>query len=240
MSAVHGHAGEAPVGQEGPVLVSHDLCPYVQRCLIVAQEKGLSIRRVDISLRDKPDWFRARSPLGKVPLLIIDETQAPLFESDAICQYLDETVPGRIFASDPHVRARQRAWMAFASSVLDDIARYYSTVDEPALRAVAERIRERLGWLDRNRSRGPWFDGDRFGPVDAAFAPALRYIPVLDALVPMDLLATTPGIAAWSERLAARPSVVGAVAENYAQRLRAFLAQRDSVIGRASQFAGVG
>src|SRR5262252_630081 len=50
-------------------LVSHDLCPYVQRAVIALAEKGVRFERVYIDLAAKPDWFRAISPLGKVPLL---------------------------------------------------------------------------------------------------------------------------------------------------------------------------
>ena len=50
-------------------LISHKLCPYVQRAVIVATEKDIPFHRVDIDLANKPDWFLAISPTGKVPLL---------------------------------------------------------------------------------------------------------------------------------------------------------------------------
>ena len=49
-------------------LVSFDLCPYVQRAAIVLAEKGMPFTRRDVDLAAKPDWFKAISPLGKVPL----------------------------------------------------------------------------------------------------------------------------------------------------------------------------
>ncbi len=48
-------------------LVSHALCPYVQRAAIVLIEKGVHFERRDIDLNNKPDWFLALSPLGKTP-----------------------------------------------------------------------------------------------------------------------------------------------------------------------------
>ena len=63
-----------PADAVDPVLISHVLCPYVQRAVIVLTEKRIPFRRVDIDLADKPEWFRAISPLGKVPLLRIDDT----------------------------------------------------------------------------------------------------------------------------------------------------------------------
>ena len=45
-------------------LISHKLCPYVQRAVIALTEKGVGFERIDIDLANKPDWFLAISPLG--------------------------------------------------------------------------------------------------------------------------------------------------------------------------------
>src|SRR6185295_20138660 len=70
-------------------LVSHRLCPYVQRAAIALAEKGVPFTRRDVDLANKPDWFKAISPLGKVPLLQVDNEV--LFESAVIVEYLEET-----------------------------------------------------------------------------------------------------------------------------------------------------
>jgi len=46
-------------------LISHLLCPYVQRAVISLTEKSASFERVYVDLANKPDWFQAISPLGK-------------------------------------------------------------------------------------------------------------------------------------------------------------------------------
>jgi glutathione S-transferase len=48
-------------------LISHKLCPYVQRAVIALTEKGVGFERIDIDLANKPDWFLAISPLGIQP-----------------------------------------------------------------------------------------------------------------------------------------------------------------------------
>ena len=48
-------------------LVSHHLCPYVQRVAIVLREKGVAFERIWIDLANKPEWFLKLSPLDKVP-----------------------------------------------------------------------------------------------------------------------------------------------------------------------------
>jgi glutathione S-transferase len=56
-------------------LVSHVLCPYVQRAVIALTEKRVPHTRTDIDLAANPAWFRAISPLGRVPLLRVRTEQ---------------------------------------------------------------------------------------------------------------------------------------------------------------------
>ncbi len=69
-------------------LISHHLCPYVQRAAIALTEKGVVFDRIDIDLANKPDWFLAISPLGKTPVLRADDHA--IFESSVILEYLEE------------------------------------------------------------------------------------------------------------------------------------------------------
>ncbi|MHA1524129.1 MAG: glutathione S-transferase family protein [Alphaproteobacteria bacterium] len=55
-------------------LVAHHLCPYVQRAVIALEEKQAAYTRIDIDLANKPGWFKALSPLGRVPVLRVGET----------------------------------------------------------------------------------------------------------------------------------------------------------------------
>src|SRR6476620_922185 len=85
-------------------LISHKLCPYVQRAVIALNEKGVAFERVDIDLANKPAWFLKISPLGKVPVLTVasDEGDIALFESNVICEYIEESQGGaRLHPQDP-------------------------------------------------------------------------------------------------------------------------------------------
>ncbi len=86
-------------------LVSHHLCPYVQRAAIALLEKNVAFERVMIDLANKPEWFLAVSPLGKVPLLRVPRPAGPdavLFESQVICEYIEETQAGpKLHPTDP-------------------------------------------------------------------------------------------------------------------------------------------
>jgi glutathione S-transferase len=77
-------------------LISHKLCPYVQRAVIALTEKGVPFERIDIDLANKPDWFLKISPLGKVPVLLVETAggEVALFESNVICEYIEDTQAG--------------------------------------------------------------------------------------------------------------------------------------------------
>ncbi len=207
-------------------LVSHPLCPYVQRAAIALSEKGVGFQRVDIDLADKPDWFLAISPLGKVPLLRVGD--ATIFESSVILEYLEETETPALLPAEPLRRATHRAWIAFASSVLDTIAGLYSAGDALAYDRKRMELGRRLDSLEHYVVAEPWFDGQDFSLVDAAFAPVFRYFDVLDRIEALHLDDRRPRIARWRAALAARPSVAAAVPADYPQRLTAFLASRGS------------
>jgi glutathione S-transferase len=209
-------------------LVSHVLCPYVQRAAIVLAEKGVPFERIDVDLADKPDWFRAISPLGKTPVLLVDGT--PVFESAVICEYLDETTGPRLHPHDALARAQHRAWIEFGSALLSTIGAFYAAADEATLATHARTIRMRLEQLETRLGEGPWFDGNAFRIVDAVFAPVFRYF---DAFETIDDFGFDEGLAkvrAWRAALAARPSVVAAVRPDYPARLRDFLEGRGSAL----------
>ena len=211
-------------------LISHKLCPYVQRAVIVATEKGMPFERVDIDLANKPDWFLAISPTGKVPVLEVTLAAGRgvvLFESAVIAEYLDEISGERLLAADPLERARERAFVELASTVLADIARLYSAATERSFEDAAATLKDRLAHVGRELT-GPWFAGDRFGLVDAAFAPAFRYLDVFERYAGVNVLDTLPKVRGWANALAKRPSVRGAVAHDYPERLIDFVRAKNS------------
>ncbi len=206
-------------------LVSFDLCPYVQRAAIVLAEKGVAFERVDIDLSDKPEWFNAISPFGKVPLLQVDEHV--LFESAVIVEYLEETEPRPLHPRDPLERARHRAWMEFGSSILADIWVIETTKDGALFEAKRTMLRDKFKRLEEQLSTGPFFAGAGFSIVDAVFAPVFRYFDVFDEITDLGIFNGLEKIAAWRKALAARQSVIGAVVPDYSDRLHAFLRKHD-------------
>lgn len=225
-------ASPRPAAQQ-LTLVSHRLCPYVQRAAIVLLEKGVPFERVDVDLRHKPDWFLRVSPLGKTPVLLAGDV--PLFESAVICEYLDETHGPQLHPDDALQRARHRAWMEFGSAQLNTIAAFYNAADEAALEARAAELRARFETLDKALGTGPYFAGDRFSLVDAVFAPVFRYFDAFEAIGDFCFFEGCDKVSAWRKQLALRDSVQRAVSADYPELLRAFLRDRGSAISRRMQ-----
>ncbi len=218
------------------VLVSHALCPYVQRAVIALTEKGVAFERIDIDLADKPGWFLRLSPLGQTPVLLVPHggEMVPLFESAVICDYLDETLAPALHPADPLQRARHRAWVEVASSLLNQIWLLYTAPDADRLEQQRRALAERIGRIDAGLGAGPWFGGDAFSLVDAAFAPAFRYVDVFDGFWDGRLFEHAPRALAWRRALAARDSVRHAVDPGYPARLRAFVERQGGRLGALS------
>lgn len=222
---------------ENLVLVSHRLCPYVQRAAISLTEKGVPFERLTIDLADKPEWFRRISPLGKVPLLVVrhDGEETVIFESVVILEFLEETQPHPLHPAEPYARARHRAWIEFGSAILSGIGRLYSAPAEAAFLTEANALSAMFDRLERELEdstgrNGPYFFGSSFSLVDAVFGPIFRYFDVFDGIGDFGILAGKPRVAALRLALAQRPSVKAAVAVDYQDRLRAFLLSRSSHI----------
>lgn len=215
-------------------LISHLLCPYVQRAIIVLEEKQIAYERIDIDLANKPDWFLKVSPLGKTPVLLVD--RHAIFESAVICEYLEETTARALHPQDPIVRAQHRGWMEFASATLNSIGALYGAPDERTLDAkVADlqtkfaQVEKELNTVGRNE---PYFAGESFSLVDAAFAPVFRYFDVFDTIDDFGVFTSAPKVRAWRKALQQRPSVRSAVRADYAQLLYDFLLRRNSELSR--------
>ena len=194
-----------------------------------------------INLRDKPDWFLKISPHGKVPVLKVDEEI--LFESNAIAEFLDETVPPRLHPEDPVERARNRAWTDFVptfSSALNGI--YYTKTCEEMEEGLAkapkavERLEEALS---RQRGNdGPYFNGPELSLVDAAYAPFLQRFLIADRYLKTGLLDGFPLVRAWADALMSNETVTGAVAPEFLDEFHGNLRRREFYVATLMDDSG--
>ena len=190
------------------LLVSFKTCPWVQRAAIVLREKNIDFEFRHIDRDNRPDWFLAISPHKKVPVLPLDE-KISLFESNAIAEYLDETIAPRLHSEDPIARAVNRAWTDYVPTFAEMVTATAYADSEADYAKAAANIPipfERLERAIEKQGSGPWFNGGRYSLVDAAYAPFLQRYFFLDRIRRLGHIEKFPRLKAWAEALIARPS----------------------------------
>jgi len=209
-------------------LISHYLCPYVQRSVIVLTEKNISHKRTYIDLNNKPAWFTKISATGKVPLLKIDDNHK-LFESMVICEYLDEITKGSLHPTDTLLKAQHRSWNEFASQILNNISQLYNAKNSPDFEQHLSEISDKFARIEEHITL-PYFSGDQFSMTDAAFGPVFRYFDILDKYTNTDIFHNLKKTKKWRKSLSQRESVKAAVTNEYPKLLTSFLSHRGSYI----------
>ena len=190
------------------LLVSFKTCPWVQRAAIVLREKKVDFEFRHIDRDNRPDWFLAISPHRKVPVLRIDD-KVSLFESNAIAEYLDETIAPRLHPEDAIQRAVNRAWTDYVPSFAEAVTATAYADSEAEYHAAAEKIPvpfERLERALEKQGSGPYFNGAEYALVDAAYAPFLQRYLFLDRVRRLGHLERFPRLKAWAEALMERRS----------------------------------
>ena len=178
--------------------------------MIVLRAKAVEFDVTYINLRDKPQWFLDISPHGKVPVLNVDGS--PLFESNAIAEFLDEAEAPRLHPEDPIKRARNRAWTDFVPTFSPALSgMYYAKTPEDteaALKAAPERVAKLEEAIATERGNdGPYFNGGELCLVDAAYAPFLQRFTFLEKVRPLGVFETHPLIAGWRDAVLDRKTV---------------------------------
>jgi glutathione S-transferase len=190
------------------MLVSFKTCPWVQRSAIVLREKDTAFEFRHIEPDNRPDWFLAISPHKKVPVIRIDD-EISLFESNAINEYLDETIAPRLHPEDPLERAVNRAWTDYVPTFASTVTGTAYAMTEADYNKAAEKIPDAFSRLEKaleRQGKGPFFNGAKYSLVDAAYAPFLQRYLFLDQVKRLGHIEKFPRLKAWAEALVARPS----------------------------------
>jgi glutathione S-transferase len=186
--------------------------------VIVLRAKNVDFEVTYIDLRNKPDWFLEISPHGKVPVLQVDGV--PLFESNAIAEYLEEVAAPQLHPQDPIKRARNRAWTDFVSTFAGGISGIYYTKTEEGGEKREKVARQRLDKLEEALANergndGPFFNGPELSLVDAAYAPFLQRFLIVDQWLESGLLNDYPLVSGWARALHDSDVVQGSVPDNF-------------------------
>jgi glutathione S-transferase len=217
------------------LLVSFKTCPWVQRAAIVLREKNVDFEFRHIEPDNRPDWFLAISPHKKVPVLRLDD-KVSLFESNAIAEFLDETVAPQLHPADPIQRAVNRAWTDYVPTFAEHVTGMAYADDEAAYGAAVAKVPvafERLERALETQGAGPFFNGAAYSLVDAAYAPFLQRYYFLDRIRPLGVIEKFPRLAAWAAALLERPSTHSFPQREFEAMYRANVKRRNKWISRS-------
>jgi glutathione S-transferase len=182
---------------------------------ITLHESGLAFEHVLAPtkthlLPDGTDYY-AINPLGYVPLLELDDGTR-LTEGPAIVQYIADQVPEKNLApaNGTVARAQLQGWLNFIAT---EIHKGFSPLFNPATPAEykamsIERLQSRLKWLDGQLAGKDYLMGAQFSVADPYLFTVTNWAP----RVGVDT-AGLSHLAAFRERVAARPAVQAAMKE---------------------------
>lgn len=197
--------------------------PNPRVVLMFLEEKGAVIDRafVDIMKGEnrQPD-FVAKNPFGQVPLLEMDDG-GYLSESTAICGYIEEKFPAPALIGST---AEERAVTSMLIRRLDyDVVSPMTTafrgseglpMFQSRMRCLPEAAdglkacaRDGLAAFDALLAGKTWLAGDRFTLADIL----LYCLTEFGKMVGQPLPESLANLAAWSERVAARPSAAASL-----------------------------
>ena len=151
-------------------------CPYAQRTRMLMIEKELPFELIEVDLSNKPDWFLAVSPYGKVPVVVDDGKT--IYESAIINEYLDEkfkNIP--LMPEEPFEKAKARIWMDYCTNKYLILSRKLLTDNgnDELQSQNKEKLKQSLIYIEKEcfekNMNGDFWLGEKISLVDLHYAP---------------------------------------------------------------------
>jgi len=195
-------------------VIGSDSCPYVQRVVAFLIHVNVPFSYKNVDLKNKPDWFLEKSPLGKVPVLRFPDGRF-IFESAIINEFIDDLLPQdkRLSPSDPFTRAHNRAWLEFIGSIFTDFFGSLGKATKEEFDTAVVPLHKKLQLLEKEL-KGPYFNGDKVALIDIAIAPLFIRLYLADQTFGIDLgeKQKLPKVFAYFNTLRNLPAIATAAA----------------------------
>lgn len=176
-------------------LYHYPLSPFCRKVRLTLAEKKIEVELVEERYWDKDAEFLRRNPAGQVPILRYGDRT--LAESQAICEYLDETAPAPALmpkgAEDRYEVRRICAWFddKFNAEVTEKLLgeRVFRKVknagypDSANVKMGARAIKFHLDYMQYLLDKRRWLAGDQMTLADfaaAAHLSCLDYVSDVD------------------------------------------------------------
>ncbi len=192
-------------------LISSPTSPFARKVRIVLAEKKIDCPVVELSPWDDAEAVARYNPLGKVPVLELDDGST-LFDSRVIAEYLDSISPvSRLYPQERRALVETRRWEALADGVCDALVAAVIERRRPeALQSTAsierqlEKVERGLAAMADALGERVWCNGEAYGIADIACGCCLDYVSL--RLPELDWRERHPVLAQHADKLAARPA----------------------------------
>lgn len=212
-------------------VISFKICPFVQRVTAALEARYISYKVEYISLKNPPAWFSEVSPNAQVPLLITD-SGALLFESDAIVEYLDDVYGPIQKDISPEQRAIDRAWSYQASKHYLVQCGAMRSPDKNSLASGSHNLGKAFDRIENILEKGPYFHGQNLGNVDIAWLPLLHRAEIIERYSGYDFLNGYPKVKAWQLALIATGLADRSVSSDFEEEFSNFYLSDETYLGK--------
>ena len=203
--------------------------PYGQRVETLLLEKNISYSKEFIDLSNRPSWFSSVAPLGKIPVLLVDER--PLFESLAILEYLEATYSENILhPKNQFVLAWHRGWMEFSNTLLSLAFGLIFADNAQTIAQKQQELKNKLAIFAEQLKYQPYFNGDFFSILDITMASAMQPLLFLSERFHFNLFENLDGLLQYANNVVNRPNFVRSLPDNYSQIFESFLQRKNSFL----------
>lgn len=157
--------------------------PYARKVRIVAMEKHIDVTLQEVVLSDPENPVSQYNPLGKVPVLVMDDDEA-LYDSRVIVEFLDHRTPvAHLIPQDNTSKIAVRRWEALADGICDAAVAAMMEQRKPAEQQSQATIDKQLGKvtaglerLNADIAKKKWCVNETFSLADIALGCSLGYV----------------------------------------------------------------
>jgi glutathione S-transferase len=185
--------------------------PYARKVRIALVEKKIECELVEASPWAEDSPIPQFNPLGKVPVLLLDDGTA-LYDSRVIVEYLDTVSPvSRLIPEPSRQRIEVRRWEALADGICDAALAIVRENLRPARQQSREsndrhrgKIILGLRALSGELGEDAWCNGEGYSLADIATGCALAYLDLRHPAI--DWRSDYPNLVKLFDKLAKRAS----------------------------------
>ena len=192
-------------------IYGHPMSTCTRKVLMTLLETGTPYEMVVVDFakgEHKQEPHLSRQPFGQVPAL--QDGDFELYESRAMCRYVNDKASGSLMPRDARDRARAEQWISvetsnFSSAIMKFVFHHvFQRQQTPeTLEAAGAQLDKALAIMDKQLASHPFIAGDSFSLADICFMPYVEYAMSTPA---KERFAKHPNVSAWWNKVSERPS----------------------------------